>query len=335
MNIPKGFNVLKTYNPRNAIYAYSRGLLTIYSTTILSEKDVNLLVSYSRRDSLVLYYKDGKRFTDGNEVLPVTSGIHTNGSMLSMRIDEETFANLCLFLPCIFNPTSVADVGITSEIVGGYVHIDGVFHSYHEGFRYSYNFVTTDEFDTDRIVKDLNLLIAGVLVRRGNYIKNAFLPEATALIPKIKSLGMIDEFLFNMSKYVGTFKAITFDKRLESPTVLYIPEHLKVGLRKNGFIFNTPVVEAVESSMTSDSVLNDLTGTLMLELPHLSIIPDSFIVIERHFAKVNSLLEEAKNLLSSIQNGSCTAKASNVRMLVGLIDVYTNLRGRLISVLFN
>lgn len=333
MDIPRGFRVLRTCNPRNAVFTYSGGVLTIYSTAKLTEDGIGLLLSYAKTDSLAVNYKDIDVTIENNEVVSAKQDLIMNGSVLSMKIGDKTFTELCKFFPRIFNPLSVSTVCIISETEGGYVYIDGVFHSYHEDFMYSYNFVTTDDFNTERIIKNLDLLIAGILIRRGNYVKSAFLPEATALIPKLKRLGMLDEFLFNMSKYVDTFKAITFDKSLETASVLYIPEHLRVGLHKCGFIFNMPVVQAVGGF--SSSALNNLIDKLMHELPYCSIIPASSVDIERNLTKVNSLLEEAENLLSGISNGDYIFKNSSVRRLVGLIDTYINLKGRLVSALSN
>ena len=263
MNKPIGFNVLRTLNPRNAVFTYSDGELTLYSDAKLTDKGADLLISYAKKDSLSVYYKDAKRTVEGYEVVPAKSCFLTNGSILTMQIDEETFTKFYMFFPRIFNPFSVREMGIASETIGGYIYINGEFHSYHEGFGYSYNFITTEEFDTDRIIKDLSLLITGLLIRKGDYIKGAFLPEATALIPKLKRLGRLDEFLFNMSKYIGTFRAITFDESLKSSTVLYVPEHLRVSLQQHGFIFNMPVVLTVEGSHSSvlDDIASYLRGT--------------------------------------------------------------------------
>ena len=269
MNTPKGFNVLKVCNPRNAVFTYSEGVLTVYSDAVLTERGIDLLIAYAKDDSLLVNYKDINVVIENNKVITTEPHFLTNGSVLSMKVGDKTFTELCTFFPRIFNPSSVRTACITSETVGGYIYIDGVYDSYYEGFRYSYNFPTTDDFDTDRILKNLGLLIADVLIRRGSYVEDAFLPEATALIPKLKRLGMLDEFLFNMSKYVGTFKAITFDKSLETSAVLYIPEHLRVELHKRGFIFNTPVVQAVGGFYSS--ALDDLMVTLVHELPYLSI----------------------------------------------------------------
>lgn len=260
MDIPRGFRVLRTCNPRNAVFTYSDGVLTIYSTAKLTEDGIGLLLSYAKTDSLAVNYKDIDVTIENNEVVPAKSCFLTNGFILTMQIDEETFNKLYMFFPRIFNPFAVREMGIASETIGGYIYINGEFHSYHEGFGYSYNFITTEEFDTDRIIKDLSLLITGLLIRKGDYIKGAFLPEATALIPKLKRLGRLDEFLFNMSKYIGTFRAITFDESLKSSTILYVPEHLRVSLQQHGFIFNMPVVLTVEGSHSS--VLDDIAPYL-------------------------------------------------------------------------
>ena len=66
MNKPIGFNVLRTLNPRNAVFTYSDGELTLYSDANLTHKGVGLLISYTKKDSLSVYYKDAKRTVDIN-----------------------------------------------------------------------------------------------------------------------------------------------------------------------------------------------------------------------------------------------------------------------------
>ena len=61
----------------------------------------------------------------------------------------------------------------------------------------------------------------------------------------------------------------------------------------------------------------------------------NYLIFQLNLAKVNSLLEKAESLLSSVQNEACTVSNSNIRMLAGLINTYTNLRGRLVSALSN